>query len=124
MEQCLISCDDGVYRFTPPESEEQDWTVEKLVDEAASDAVLVDLDQDGEKELILISPFHGEHIYFYKKIDGDYKKVYTYDTADFAHAIYGGTLLGKPAVIIGHRKGERNLLLFTWDCLLYTSRCV
>ena len=75
VEQCLISCDDGVYRFTPPESEEQDWTVEKLVDEAASDAVLVDLDQDGEKELILISPFHGEHIYFYKKIDGDYKKV-------------------------------------------------
>ena len=107
VEQCLISCDDGVYRFTPPESEEQDWTVEKLVDEAASDAVLVDLDQDGEKELILISPFHGEHIYFYKKIDGDYKKVYTYDTADFAHAIYGG--------IIGHRKGERNLLLFTWE---------
>lgn len=115
VEQCLISCDDGVYRFTPPESEEQDWTVEKLVDEAASDAVLVDLDQDGEKELVLISPFHGEHIYFYKKIDGDYKKVYTYDTADFAHAIYGGTLLGKPAVIIGHRKGERNLLLFTWE---------
>ncbi len=28
----------------------------------------------------------------------------------FAHAIYGGTLLGKPAAIIGHRKGERNLL--------------
>ena len=26
VEQCLISCDDGVYRFTPPESEEQDWT--------------------------------------------------------------------------------------------------
>lgn len=74
------------------------------MDEAASDAVLVDLDQDGEKELVLISPFHGEHIYFYKKIDGAYKKVYTYDTADFAHAIYGGTLLGKPAVIIGHRK--------------------
>ena len=86
-----------------------------MVDEAASDAVLVDLDQDGEKELVLISPFHGEHIYFYKKIDGAYKKVYTYDTADFAHAIYGGTLLGKPAVIIGHRKGERNLLLFTWE---------
>lgn len=28
VDQCLISCDDGVYRFTPPESEEQDWTVE------------------------------------------------------------------------------------------------
>mgnify|MGYP007128252869 FL=1 len=63
VEQCLISCDDGVYRFTPPESEEQDWTVEKLVDEAASDAVLVDLDQDGEKELILISPSMGTYLF-------------------------------------------------------------
>ena len=59
VEQCLISCDDGVYRFTPPESEEQDWTVENWWMRSASDAVLVDLDQDGEKELILISPFHG-----------------------------------------------------------------
>lgn len=63
----------------------------------------------------MISPFHGQNIYILKKIDGEYKKVYTYDTAEFAHAIYGGTLLGEPAVIIGHRKGERNLLAFTYD---------
>lgn len=73
------------------------------------------MDGDGEKELAMISPFHGENIYFYKKIDGEFKKVYTYDTADFAHAIYGGTLLGEPAVIIGHRKGARNLLVFTYN---------
>ena len=114
-EKCIISCDSGVYLFTPPASKGGKWEIEKLVDEAASDAVLVDMDGDGEKELILISPFHGEHICFYKKVDGSWRKVYTYDTADFAHAIYGGTLLGRPAVIIGHRKGERNLLLFTYN---------
>lgn len=115
VEKCIISCDNGVYLFVPPVSEGEKWEIRKLVDEAASDAVLVDMDGDGEKELILISPFHGEHIYFYKKVDGKWEKVYTYDTADFAHAIYGGTLLGRPAVIIGHRKGERNLLLFTYS---------
>lgn len=112
---CLISCDSGVYDFVPPANVNEAWSIEKLVDEPASDALLVDMDGDGEKELAMISPFHGENIYFYKKIDGEFKKVYTYDTADFAHAIYGGTLLGEPTVIIGHRKGARNLLAFTYN---------
>lgn len=115
IEKCIISCDDGVYLFTPPAASDGNWEIEKLVDEAASDAVLADLDGDGEKELISISPFHGSDLYFYKKINGTYQKVYTYDKAEFAHAIYGGSVMGKPAVIIGHRQGERNLLLFTYD---------
>ncbi|WP_282923922.1 hypothetical protein [Mediterraneibacter massiliensis] len=112
---CLISCDEGVYKFIPPASAEESWEIEKLTDEPGSDAVLVDLDRDGEPELVMISPFHGQNIYILKKKDGAYKKVYTYDTAEFAHAIYGGTLLGEPTVIIGHRKGKRNLLAFTYD---------
>lgn len=112
---CIISCDDGVYKFIPPENAGAGWTIEKLIDEAASDGVLVDMDGDGKKELFTISPFHGEHIYAYKEINGKFEKVFSYDKADFAHAIYGGTLLGKPAVIIGHRKGTRDLLLFTFD---------
>ncbi len=112
---CLISCNDGVYKFIPPESADAGWTIEQLIEEAASDGVMVDMDGDGKKELFTISPFHGEHIYVYKEIDGKFEKVFTYDKADFAHAIYGGSVLGKPAVIIGHRKGTRDLLLFTFD---------
>nr|WP_294493081.1 hypothetical protein [uncultured Mediterraneibacter sp.] len=115
IEKCIISCDSGVYLFVPPSDPNGNWEIKKLVDEAASDAVLVDLDGDGEKELVLISPFHGSNLYFYKKVNGKYQKVYTYDSAEFAHAIYGGDFLGRPAVIIGHRKGEKNLLLFTYD---------
>ncbi len=114
VQTCLISCEKGVYVFVPPEKEEK-WEIRQLINEPASDAVLVDLDGDGEKELIVISPFHGNNIEFYKKIKNEYKKVYCYSTADFAHAIYGGTLMGEKAVIIGHRQGERNLLVFTWD---------
>lgn len=112
---CIISCEEGVYRFTPPAKKDGEWEIEELLDVLASDAVLVDLDGDGEKELILITPFHGSSICIYKMENGAYQNVYTYDKAEFAHAIYGGTLLGKPAVIIGHRKGDRDLLLFTWD---------
>lgn len=113
---CVISCAGGVFQFTPPQTRDGSWDIVKLLDVPASDAVLVDMDQDGEKELAVISPFHGDNISFYKKINGSYQLVYTFEEpAEFSHAIYGGTLLGKPAVIIGHRKGKRNLLSFTYN---------
>lgn len=127
VETGIISSEEGVFRFTPPEQAGGTWSIEQLVKESASDAVLVDLDQDGEKELIFISPFHGNRICIYKKhgkgpetsssadVSGEYEPVYCYEKADFAHAIYGGQLLGRPAVIIGHREGARDLLVFTYD---------
>ena len=42
--------------------------------------------------------------------------VYSYGKpAEFTHAIWGGDICGVPTVIIGHRKGDRDLLAFTYD---------
>ena len=38
-----------------------------------------DFDNDGELEMLTISPFHGEKISIFKKQDGEFKKVYTYE---------------------------------------------
>ena len=112
----IISADCGVFQFIPPAKEGEDWEIRTLIEDAASDAVLIDLDEDGEKELAVLAPFHGEFIRIYKKIDGVFQQVYQYEkSADFTHAIYGGLLCGKPAVVVGHRKGERNLIAFTYD---------
>lgn len=111
----LISAEQGVFQFVPPAAADGDWEIRQLIDQPTSDAVLVDLDGDGERELIAISRFHGDTIIIYKK-DGDgYKPVYEYAQAEFAHAIYGGEFCGKNAVVIGHRKGTRDLLMFTWN---------
>lgn len=116
MDTCLVSCDSGVYRFVPPAAPGAPWEVTHLCPDAASDAVLVDLDGDGSEELITISPFHGNQISIYRKTAAGYtEKAYHYDTAYFAHSIYGGTLLGRPVAVIGHREGARDLLAFTWD---------
>ena len=113
---CIISADCGVFQFIPPENQEGAWTVNQLLDTPASDAVLVDMDEDGEKELAVLSPFHGEKISIYKKQDGQYRQVYEYEKpAEFTHAIYGGSLCGRPALVVGHRKGGRNLILFTYN---------
>lgn len=116
MDTSIISADSGVFQFIPPASREEKWEIKTLLTEPASDAVLVDFDEDGAKELLVLAPFHGEHIGIYKKIDGEYRKAYEYEeVAEFTHAIYGGSLLGKPAAVVGHRKGKRNLIAFTYN---------
>ena len=62
----VVSCDSGVYQFVPPASPEGEWEITQLLDTPASDALLLDMDGDGEKELAVLAPFHGENIDFYK----------------------------------------------------------
>ncbi|MEY8356859.1 hypothetical protein AALB39_26435 [Lachnospiraceae bacterium 54-53] len=116
LETGLISSESGVYQFIPPANEKSGWEICRLLDTPASDAVLVDFDEDGEMELAVLSPFHGDCITIYRKQAGSYIKAYEYERpAEFTHAIYGGDLCGRKALVVGHRKGERNLLVFTWN---------
>lgn len=116
VESSLISADCGVFEFIPPENPESDWEIRQLIESPASDAVLVDFDEDGNNELAVLSPFHGDQISIYKRKDNKFVKVYDYENkTEFTHAIYGGRLGSKNALIVGHRKGERDLLIFTYD---------
>ena len=113
VETAVISCDSGVYLFAPPAEPGASWEITKILDEPASDGVLVDLDGDGLDELAVISPFHGDRICIYHEQDGKFIPVYRYEKpAPFAHSIFGGMICGRPSVVIGHREGERNLILF------------
>ena len=115
-ESSLVCSESGVYRFYPPQRQDEEWKIEQLLNTPASDATLIDLDQDGEKELVVLSPFHGSDIRIYKKSQMGYQLVYKYpEKAEFLHAIWSGTIKGKPTAIIGHRMGARRLMAFTWD---------
>lgn len=116
VDTAVISCEGGIYQFAPPKEAGADWEITKLLDKAASDAVLVDLDGDGEKELAVLAPFHGEQICIYKRNNGVFEKAFELNRpVKFLHAVYGGMLCGKSAFVVGHRQGERDLLLFTWN---------
>lgn len=116
LEEALICSESGVYRFAPPESVKKDWEITRLLDTPASDSVLVDFDEDGEMELAVLSPFHGDRLTIYKKQENGYEKVYEHEKPlEFLHAVYGGGLCGRKALVVGHRKGDRNLLAFTWN---------
>ena len=113
---CVVSTDNGIFRITPPTESCTSWNVETLTEDAGSDAALVDLNGDGIPELCALAPFHGPDIKIYEKKTGKYEVAYRYDKpAEFTHAIYGGDFGSGKAFIVGHREGERDLLMFTFD---------
>ena len=57
-----------------------------------------------------IEPFHGTEIHIYKKLEGSYQRVYTYENEiDFAHTLVGGTLRGVPTFLAGVRRRDAEL---------------
>ena len=65
----------------------------------------IDIDGDGQDEIMTIEEFHGNTIQIYKKDGSEYKKVWQYDNEiDFAHALVGAKLAGQNAFVCGVRR--------------------
>ncbi len=112
----LISSENGIFTIRPPQGENHFWQIEKLLNQASSDATLIDLDQDGEEELITLSPFHGDDLRIFHKVNGQYEIAYSYpEKLEFLHAIWRGMINGQSTVLIGHRKGNRDLFALTYN---------
>lgn len=112
----LISADEGVFRMTPPETRDGEWQIEQLLNSPTSDALLLDLDGDGQEELCTLSPFHGEQISVYHQSENGYVPVWAFDEdAPFSHAICGAYLAGVPTFVTGHRGGKKNLMAIRYD---------
>lgn len=110
----FTACDSGVYVSLPPLAAEEGWAVQHLLDGPVSDIALCDIDGDGLDEMALISPFHGDALTIYHQKNGGWEPVFQL-TAPFAHALWGGTLLGRPAFLVGARRGDCALSLIRWD---------
>ncbi len=113
--EAYTACDQGVFRLVPPQAPGQAWTVEQLLNAAASDVAVCDLDGDGQEELAVIEPFHGDAFVIYKKDGGQYREIYRYPTpVSFLHAIWGGRLCGENVFLAGCRELDQELFLVRW----------
>lgn len=98
------------------------WDTRHLTADPGSDAALVDLDEDDAEELVVISPFHGDIRLVYHQrsrsdgqCDNGFQLVYTHPNClPFLHAICRKTPHGCPCVVLGHRAGNCDLLLFSY----------
>jgi hypothetical protein len=107
----VVAGSEGVFAIHPPVAQ-YGWRVEQLTSDPTSDMDFVDLDGDGQEEMIALSPFHGDTISIYALEGGCYHNVYIYpDRVDFVHSIWAGYVYGKPVAIVGHRKGKSRDIL-------------
>ncbi len=117
----VIACENGVYKFTPPAEPDGEWSWEQLLDTPSSDILYLDFDGDGERELLVLSPFHGDTLTVHKKIDGKFTEVYRHaKRLPFLHAIWGAEIGGRVYGFIGNREEDRDLFAIYWDGKGYT----
>ena len=112
----MVGTENGAYKVTPPAEEGGEWTAEQLTDTPTSDILYLDFDGDGERELLALSPFHGDTLTVSKKIDGKFVEVYRHaKRLPFLHAIWGAEIGGKVYGFIGNREEDRDMFAIYYD---------
>lgn len=115
-ESSIVTCEEGAFVVTPPQNENEDWTVTQILDRPISDIEVIDIDNDGVDELVTIEKFHGNKFLINKKINDKYEVVYQYPKEiDFAHAIWAGELRGVKTILGGYRRNEKELFYIQYD---------
>lgn len=108
--------DQGILRVSAPQKRGGQWKTELIMEGHIGEIATVDIDNDGEDEIMTIEEFHGDTIQIYKKINGKYTKVWKYDNEiDFAHALVGTKLAGQNAFVCGVRRKDCELFAVTYE---------
>ncbi len=108
----FISAEEGLFALYPPKTKGAAFEMEPILSREISDAVAVDIDNDGIDEIMAIEKFHGNLVTINKRVNGEWVVVYETE-ATFAHALWAGKLLGRNSFLMSYRKNDAELLLFT-----------
>lgn len=108
-ETVCISGAEGIFYFEL--EEDNGWSKKMLMEKEVSEFGFVDLDGDGQNELVTIEPFHGQTLCVYKKIAGEWQLKCT-DTLSFGHGLSCGIFKGEPIIVVGSRRGSFALDMF------------
>lgn len=113
----LVSATEGVFALALPGEEDawgasvEPWRTTTLLEHEVSEMGLIDFDGDGEDELAVIEPFHGNSFAVYKNGARGWERVYAAELS-FGHGLSVGRLAGTPVAVAGNRDGSKNLVCF------------
>lgn len=99
---------EGIFYF---ELENKKWIKKQLFDREVSEFALVDLDGDGQNELVTIEPFHGQALKVYKQ-SGKNWELMCNDSLSFGHGLSAGIFKGEPVIVVGNRADSLTLDMF------------
>jgi hypothetical protein len=106
IETLCISGAEGIFYFEQLPNEK--WVKKSLFDKEVSEFGLIDLDGDGQDELITIEPFHGEALNVYKRNGLNWELKFS-TTLSFGHGLSCGTFQNEPVIVVGNRRGSFTL---------------
>ena len=101
-ETLLFSGKEGVFYLDFDGSR---WSLHRWFDHEVSELALVDLDGDGQDELVCIEPFHGTGLNIYKWMGDSWEAMYR-TSLEFGHGLSAGMMEGRPMVYCGNRAGS------------------
>lgn len=104
-----IGAEEGIFAIDVPQVGEQ-WHSERIIDLPTSDMAIVDLDGDGEDEIVTIEPFHGSAARIYKQVNGKWQPVAEFEVS-FGHVVWAGNIRGETSIILGSRADAKELRL-------------
>jgi len=104
----FVSGADGIYYF---DRNEGNWMAVKYFDKEVSEFGLIDMDGDGQDELVTIEPFHGHMLNVYKRNGESWELQFT-DELAFGHGLSCGMFQGAPAIVVGNRRGSLTLVMY------------
>jgi hypothetical protein len=108
--RALVTCEQGAFEVSPPLTPHGEWTVSQFMDWPISDISAIDIDGDGELEFATIEPFHGSYFRVYKRVGGEFRKIFEHpEVSEFYHVVVGASLAGRPVFIGGCRRGRQQL---------------
>jgi hypothetical protein len=110
MEYICVSGAEGIFATGP--GKEGSWKAMQVFDREVSEMTFIDLDGDGNNELVTIEPFHGNTINIYKRRGSGWEPVFT-DTLSFGHGLNSGIFNGTPVILAGNRSDSLTLDIFT-----------
>lgn len=109
VETICVSGAEGIYYFDQLPNET--WVMKPLFDKEVSEFGFIDLDGDGQEELVTIEPFHGENLNVYKKNGSDWELKYN-ASLSFGHGLSCGMFNKEPIIMVGNRRGSFTLDMF------------
>lgn len=108
-EAVCISGAEGIFYFHF--SANGTWEKKVIFDKEISEFVFIDLDGDGQQELVTIEPFHGQTLSVYKKVADQWELKFS-DSLSFGHGLSAGIFNKEPVIVVGSRRGTYALDMF------------
>ena len=106
--EMLVSGEEGVFSVARTNGA---WQASCILPEETSDVCMIDLDGDGEDEMLSIQGFHGNAFNAFKRDEkGDWARIYTHPLA-FGHVLWCGEIGRHVCALSGSRADRKELTL-------------